>query len=220
MGDGQFLRDALLNASRLVECSLFILSLMFAWTLAHIADRSVCYLRAKHQTRKFLRERDSCLRRGEWRSLLAVSESLKASHLAAVYSRGLHEFYKATNCISLEQTFETVNRAMRIARGQMHEQIRRGLTSVSAVSKTAPLIGLFGTCIGILDSFGGYAGNKYGYIAFIATNLAEALVPTTVGLLIGVVATWTFNWQSDRVAVFDAEMEIASCENVPKPHLR
>jgi biopolymer transport protein ExbB/TolQ len=141
-----------------------------------------------------------------------LGESLPVSHLAAVWARGFREFSKVSDCITFEQSFETAIRAMQVARGEMREQLRRGLASVSAISKTAPLIGLFATCIGILDSFRGYAGNKYGYVAFIATNLAEALVPTIVGLLVGIAATWTFNWQSDRVAVFDGEMEIGSLE--------
>jgi biopolymer transport protein ExbB/TolQ len=94
----------------------------------------------------------------------------------------------------------------------LHGQLRGGLNGLSAISRTAPVVGLFGTCIGILDSFKGYAGSKYGFLAFLAVNLAEALVPATVGLPVGVIATWSFNWQSDRLAEFDAEMEIASLE--------
>lgn len=212
MSDGPFLRDALLNASILVECSLFMLSLMFAWMVAHVVDRAIRYLRVKHQTRKFVIKRDSYLRRDEWRSVVVLREGLTASHVAAVCLRGLREFYKAIDSLTFEQSFETAIHAMRIGRSETREQLRRGLTTVSAISKTAPLVGLFGTCIGILDSFRGHEGNKYEIIAFIATKLAEALVPTTVGLLIGVAATWTFNWQSDRVAAFDGEMEIASLE--------
>jgi biopolymer transport protein ExbB/TolQ len=81
----------------------------------------------------------------------------------------------------------------------MHEQLRQGLSSLSAISTTAPLVGLFGTSIGILDSFRGYIGSEHDYIAFLATNLADALVPTAAGLLIGVLATWLFNWRSDRL---------------------
>jgi biopolymer transport protein TolQ len=212
MSEVPFLRDALLNASILVECSLFMLLLMFAWTLAHIVDRAFFYFRVKRQTKKFLIERDSALGRHEWSSVLRLCESLTASHLAVVWSRGLREFYKASDCVIFEQEFMAGIHAMRIARSEMREQLRRGLSSISAVSKTAPLVGLFGTCIGILDSFKGYAGNKYGYIAYMATNFAEALVPTTVGLLVGVAATWTFNWQSERLAVLDGEMEIATLE--------
>jgi biopolymer transport protein ExbB/TolQ len=209
---GQFLRDALLNASKLVECSLILLCLMFVWTFAHVADRCISYLAAMQQTRKFLKESETLLKRGEWKSVLALAESLTRSHVAVVYSRCLREFEKDCEYISPEQSSQAAIRVASIARNDLHGQLRRGLNSVSAISRTAPFIGLFGTCIGILDSFRGYAGNKYGYIAFLATNLAEALVPTTVGLLVGVVATWSYNWQNDRLAVFDAEMEIASLE--------
>ena len=128
------------------------------------------------------------------------------------YSRCLREFEKDCEYISPEQSSQAAIRVASIARNDLHGQLKRGLNSVSAISRTAPFIGLFGTCIGILDSFRGYVGSEYGYIAFLATNLAEALVPTTVGLLVGVVATWSYNWRNDRLAVFDAEMQIASLE--------
>ena len=209
---GQFLRDALLNASRLVECSLIILCLMFVWTLTHFAEQCIGYLVARQQTRRFLKESGTLLKTGEWKRVPVLAERLTRSHVAVVYSRCLREFEKDCEHISSEQSLQAAIRVARIARNDLHEQIRRGLNSLSAISRTAPFVGLFGTCIGILDSFRGYAGNKYGYIAFLATNLAEGLVPTTVGLLVGVVATWSYNWQNGRLAVFDAEMEIASLE--------
>jgi biopolymer transport protein ExbB/TolQ len=213
MNDGsQFLRDALLNASKLVECSLIILSLMFAWTLAHFADRCISYLAAMRQTNRFLKESKTLLKRGELKSVLVLAESLTRGHVAVVYSRCLREFEKDCEYISSEQSSYAASRVACIARNDLHEQLRRGLNSLSAISRTAPFVGVFGTCIEILDSFRGYAGSKSGYIAFLATNFAEALVPTTVGLLVGVVATWSYNWQNDRLAVFDAEMEIALLE--------
>jgi biopolymer transport protein ExbB/TolQ len=73
---------------------------------------------------------------------------------------------------------------------------------------------LFGTTIGILDSFGAYIGSRNGFIAFIAANLADALVPTATGLLVGVLATWCFNCRNDQLATFDVEMEIAELDLV------
>jgi biopolymer transport protein ExbB/TolQ len=209
---GQFLRDSLLNATRLVECSLIILCLMFVWSLVHFAERGISNLMAERQARRFLKESGILLKQVEWESIFILGERLTHSHIAAIYLRCLGEFEKDRESISSEQSLEAACRVARIARNELHEQLRRGLNSLSAISRTAPFVGLFGTCIGILDSFRGYAGDKYGYIAFLATNLAEALVPTTVGLLVGVVATWSFNWQNDRLSVFHTEMEIASLE--------
>jgi biopolymer transport protein ExbB/TolQ len=209
---GQFLRDALLNASNPVESTLLILSLMFAWTLAHFADRCISYLAAMQQTSRFLKESKTLLKRSDLKNVLVLAESLMRSHVAVVYSRGLREFEKDGEYISSEQSSHPASRVACIARNDLHEQLRRGLNSLSAISRTAPLVGLFGTCIGILDSFRGYVGSHSGYIAFLVTNFAEALVPTTVGLLVGVVATWFYNSQNDRLAVFDTEMEIALLE--------
>ena len=39
-------------------------------------------------------------------------------------------------------------------------------------------------------------------------------MPTAGGLLVGVLAVWWFNERSDRLAVFDAEMEVASLDSV------
>ena len=109
---------------------------------------------------------------------------------------------------------DVVKRGTRIAANRVHEELRQGLSVLDAIATTAPFVGIFGTAIGILDSFRGYAGSKSAYLAFIASNLAEALVPTTAGLLVAVLAMWWFNWRSDRLAVFDGEMEIASLELV------
>ena len=46
----------------------------------------------------------------------------------------------------------------------------------------------------------------------IATNIAEALVPTAIGLIVAVVAVWWFNWRNAQLAAFDGEMQIASLE--------
>ena len=59
-----------------------------------------------------------------------------------------------------------------------------------------------------------YAGNKASYLAFFMTNLAEALVPTAMGLVVGVFAMWCFNWRSERLAKIDSDMRIASLELV------
>src|SRR5260370_6357741 len=137
---GQFLRDALLNASKLVECSLIILSLMFAWTLAHFADRCIRYLAAIQQTSGFLRERQTLLKRGEWKNVLVLAESLTRSHVAVVYSRCLREFEKDCEYISSEQASQAASRVARITRNDLHEQLSRGSNSLSPLSRTAPFV--------------------------------------------------------------------------------
>lgn len=146
----------------------------------------------------------------------SIAETLNRSHVAMVYFDALQEFRTAHECVSAEQAVEAARRGARTARNRMHEQLRQGLSYLSAIAITAPLVGLFGTTIGILDSFGAYIGSRNGFIAFITANLADALVPTAAGLLVGVLATWCFNFRNDRLATFDVEMEISELDLVKR----
>jgi biopolymer transport protein ExbB/TolQ len=211
---GSFLARMWRAVSPLVECSLIFLLVMFLWMLVDLVERGVRYGAAMWQSRSFLKAIAGWLAKGEWDGVMAIAETKKKSHVAAVFLGGLREFRTARECVSAERTVEAAKRGTRIAANLVHEQMRQGLTVLDAIVTTAPLVGLWGTTIGILDSFRGYAGNKASYLAFIMTNLAEALVPTATGLVVGVFAVWCFNWRSERLAVFDAGMKITSLELV------
>jgi biopolymer transport protein ExbB/TolQ len=211
---GNFLTHMLQNCSRLVGLSLISLASMLLWTFADIAVRGVRFCAAMWQSRGFLKTIAALLERGEWDSVAAMAETRERSHVATLILNALLEFRAAHESVSAEQLMDVVKGAARIATNRLHEELRQGLSVLDAIATTAPLVGLFGTAIGILDSFRGYVGSKFAYLAFITTNLAEALVPTTAGLLVAVFVMWWFNWRSDRLAVFEGEMEIASLELV------
>jgi biopolymer transport protein ExbB/TolQ len=211
---GDFLTLMWRSSSRLVACSLVMLALMLLRAIVDILERGARYGAAKWQSRSFLKTSASLLEKRDWEGLQAMAESHTWSHVAPVFLSALLEFRKARECLSLEYSAEAAKRGARIAANGVHEQMRKGLSALEAIATTAPLVGLFGTAIGVLDSFRGYVGNKYAYLAFMMTNFADALVPTAAGLLVGVFAMWCFNWRSDKLAVFDTEMKVASLELV------
>src|SRR5215469_171383 len=159
MNDCGFLRDALLNASRLVEGSLFILCVLSAWMLGHAVDCTITFRRAKGQSKEFTDRMEALLKRDEWESAFALGEALTRSCVPVVWSRGLREFQKSCNRVSVQNAIDGAIRAAEIAKNEKRVQLRRGLNGLSAISITAPFVGLFGSCVGILDSFRGYAGN-------------------------------------------------------------
>jgi len=171
------------------------------------AYRGWKFLAARWQSRRFLSAGTGFLEHGAWDDVLVLAEEFKKSPVAAIYLGGLQRF-----CTEHKHAVDAASREARVARNRMHQQLRQGLNRMATISTTAPLVGLFGTTIGILDSFGAYIGSASGYISFIAANIANALVTTAAGLLIGVLAAWSYNWRSDRLAACNAEMEIASAE--------
>ena len=70
------------------------------------------------------------------------------------------------------------------------EEVRlaRGLRALSAVSYGAPMAGVLLTCFGIVGSFKGVIGNPESIFARTAQDLSDAVIPTAVGLLIGILA--------------------------------
>jgi len=67
-----------------------------------------------------------------------------------------------------------------------------GLSWLSVVSSTAPFIGLFGTVIGILESFAKFSTHNKVSFGVIAPAISEALVATAGGILVAIFA-YTFH---------------------------
>lgn len=66
--------------------------------------------------------------------------------------------------------------------------LRRGVASLATVAATAPLIGLWGTLVGIRGSFRGCSGGMWFCLAALVESLGESLYPCALGLLVGIVA--------------------------------
>ncbi len=207
-----FLWETWRGVSPLAESSLLVLLSMFLWTFLEGIERVWIYGAAVGQSRNFLRLAISLLERDDCDAVLALAEARRRSHVATVFASGLRAFRSARTCVSVERSIDIGKRAARIERNSVHEQLRRGLNLLGTIATTAPLVGFFGTIIGILDSFRGFIGSHATWIAMTANSIAEALVCTTAGILVAVPTLWCFNWRRDRLSILDAEMAIASLE--------
>jgi len=63
-----------------------------------------------------------------------------------------------------------------------------GLSILSIVSSTAPFIGLFGTVVGILESFATFSTTSKVSFSVIAPVISEALVATAAGIFVAIFA--------------------------------
>lgn len=85
------------------------------------------------------------------------------------------------------------------------KELRSKLWLLGSVTSSAPFIGLFGTVVGIIKSFGsiGKAG-KAGF-AIVAADLSEALIATAAGIIVAVIALLFYNFLAHKIkdALFD-----------------
>jgi biopolymer transport protein ExbB/TolQ len=67
-----------------------------------------------------------------------------------------------------------------------------GISWMSIISSTAPFIGLFGTVVGILESFSKFSTASKVSFSTIAPAISEALVATAAGIFVAIFA-YTFH---------------------------
>jgi biopolymer transport protein ExbB/TolQ len=72
-------------------------------------------------------------------------------------------------------------------------RMERGLALLATVGSNAPFVGLFGTVLGIIQSFHDLAKDTTEASAAVMAGISEALVATAVGLLVAIPAVVLYN---------------------------
>jgi len=86
-------------------------------------------------------------------------------------------------------------------------RLERGLSFLATTGSSAPFIGLFGTVVGIINSFHGIGLAGSASLAVVAPGIAEALVATAVGLVAAIPATIFYNIHSAKVDELEVSIE-------------
>jgi len=96
-----------------------------------------------------------------------------------------------------------------LEKGQAEErdQLAAGLAWLAIIAATAPLLGLLGTVIGVMNSFLGVAHSGSANIAAVAPGIAEALVTTVAGLAVAIPAVVAYNYFVSRLNAVSGELE-------------
>jgi biopolymer transport protein ExbB len=77
-------------------------------------------------------------------------------------------------------------------------KLKQGLWALETIVTAAPLLGLFGTIIGMMNAFKLIGGDGLVNPAGVTSGVAEALIATAFGLLIAILALFAFNYFSGK----------------------
>jgi biopolymer transport protein ExbB len=89
---------------------------------------------------------------------------------------------------------------------QIQRDIGRGLWLLETIVTAAPLVGLLGTIVGMMQSFK-LIGAELSNPAGITGGVAQALIATAIGIVIALVALFAFNFFSRRIDALMDELE-------------
>ncbi|WP_263080183.1 protein TolQ [Endozoicomonas sp. Mp262] len=131
------------------------------------------------------------------------------SGLEQIFKAGFREFsrLRSQGATDADAIMEGTQRAMRVAISREHEKLEMHLPFLASVGSTCPYVGLFGTVVGIMNSFRGLAQVQQATLASVAPGIAEALLTTAVGLVAAIPAVVAYNRYSSRVEVILSSYE-------------
>ena len=157
-------------------------------------------------TPHYMNTADVLLKKRDYLGLLAIS-SRHSEAVARVVQRTLDFATKNPNA-----TYETVREIAETEGSAQAASLQYRTTYLADIGMLSPMIGLLGTVIGIINSFGVLASGNTSQSrdVLLAAGVSEALVATASGLILGIIAMAFYSLFRGKVQSLISDLEIAS----------
>jgi len=158
------------------------------------------------------------------------SETLSSSPVSQVFRAGYIELAKLKKMEKESENegkgdtdlgdLENIERSMRRAAAAELTNLESLVPFLATTGSTSPFIGLFGTVIGIMNSFQDIGRIGNANLATVAPGVGGALVATAFGLFAAIPAVIAYNYFLSKIRVLDIEMQNFSSDflNIVKRH--
>jgi len=110
-----------------------------------------------------------------------------------------------------ESGSKEIGRAVEAAGRREAAHFRTIVSYLSDVGVIAPMLGLLGTVIGMIQAFGSIAGEEIRVVP-LAAAIMKAMVTTAFGLMVGIIAMALYYFFRGRLGAVAAELETTSEE--------
>lgn len=191
---------------------LVVLFLLSVWSVAIMFDRRKVFKSELTQVkgddlRNFIQTKN-------WDALKTWAQA-NPSFMAGVIHAAL-----ASGVGAQAQGFESesLDRAVQSYLTQERIKLERGLSVLATLGSNAPFIGLFGTVLGIIQSFGILSSQQGSAMNAVMLGLAEALIATAVGLFVAIPAVVAYNYFGGRLR--NAQLEAQSIRDLMVSRLK
>lgn len=105
-------------------------------------------------------------------------------------------------------------RELEAERAELEENIaiESGMSLLSAFARTAPLLGLMGTVVGMIATFSAMLTNATNDPKALSSGISTALTATNVGLVVSLPGIVSMSWLSRRGQVLQSEIRLSSMQ--------
>ncbi len=212
------LGELIANAGLVAKFVLLVLFFLSVVCWAIILQKAMQFRHINRETHRFLKVYRESRR---FSVVGGGAKRLRTSPLARVYSSAYQELGGTGNPLpdvmdgpqeDVEEgigpeRLDSVQRAMRRVQASEIERMERYLSFLATTASAGPFIGLFGTVVGIINSFQQIGAQGSASLAIVAPGIAEALIATAAGLLAAIPAVVAYNYFVGKVRHWATEMD-------------
>lgn len=195
--------ELILNASPVVQFVMFVLLLLSVISWVMILQRWLVLSAASKGVTSFENRFWSGMDLSQLykEGTQLQKENRQVAGLENIFRVGFKEFMRLRQQTSVdrEAIMDGAQRAMRVAFSREEEKLEKHLAFLASVGSVSPYIGLFGTVIGIMNSFIGLAEQSQATLQVVAPGIAEALIATAMGLFAAIPAVVAYNRYASNV---------------------
>lgn len=173
-----FNADTLINAAMTLCWIGLLISSVMALTI--IVDRIIYFTKIKSSDESLSQKIISLIKDNEIKAAIALCETSK-SPLSNIIIAGLRN-----TKISKELMQSQANKEL--------PKLERFIAALSTISTVAPLLGLLGTILGMIQSFAVISTVGSGRPTALASGIANALLTTAAGLIIAIPSVVFYNY--------------------------
>jgi biopolymer transport protein ExbB len=164
----------------LLLCSVIVLTV--------IVDRIIFWIRSDMQHNQALVDEVLDLsRQGDWEAVREQTVDSNDFLVKILVSGILHREF-------------SMAKAMEAAAADEIKRMQRYMNVLDTMITVAPLLGIFGTVIGIISSFEILGSSGIEHPQAVTAGIAQALITTATGLGIAILSVFPYNYFNSRVA--------------------
>ncbi len=171
------------------------------------------FRRAEKNGREFVREFE---RANSVETAMLAAQRTTSSSFTRVFARAVQFLNETTPALagSTDRTarfsgsqVEALRLVLDAEAGAEREKLGRFITWLATVGSVSPLIGLFGTVLGVISAFQGVVASGSSNLTAVAPGIAQALTATAAALAVAIPASFAYNVFAARLNRYDTALE-------------
>lgn len=139
---------------------------------------------------------------------VVLTQGREAALQSLQLSRSLSDQLTSAVISASEMTREDAHDSLQAAQEQVAVELERGLSVLHSMISIAPMIGLLGTVLGLMDIFKGISAAVSGDITVMYAGISVALINTVFGLAVAIPCAFFYQFFSQRVDLASSKISL------------